>query len=203
MSHRRRRFGPFVAGPLVAGVGAAFSLAGCGTSPADSRATQLRPVETSVPQGTADPRVRPAVEAYESFTRAAVEAQEHPVAPGAKIPDEADLARFSFDPIRGEYEAFVAELSQSRIAYRGTPPQSHIGVIEIDPDAVPWPRVVLSDCRSGEHDWQAYSGDDVVRPTATAGVAAPRGLAVTVVYSEQRWGVQSVLADPHGTCAPS
>lgn len=178
------------------------AVVGCSPSVPDSRAAYVRPADTAVPQGTADPRAQPAIEAYDSFVAAVHAVQRTPVPSGTPYPGDADLNQHSFDPARAQYQALVAGLAAEHLEYRGTPPTSRVTVSLIDVDATPWPRVVLADCRVGTDGWTAYdTRTGTARPDQVPGLPTPDGLAVTMIRDQQHWGVQTVLPAPAGTCS--
>jgi hypothetical protein len=193
-----RRNGPIV---MVTGLAVAGLAAGCSVSDHGPPPGLRRPAETSVPEGTSDPRARPAIQAYQDFVRAAARAQQKPVAAEGDYPQDADFSQYSVDPVVAEYGARVAGLSQAKQEFRGTPPQSHIEVMSIDPDAAPWPAVILSDCQTGRAGWQVFD-TRTGRPVADAVPAVPEpfGVTVTVIYSRLRWGVSTITLDSTRTC---
>lgn len=103
--------------------------------------------------------------------------------------------------MQSQYEAFVATLARSGHAFHGTPPKTTIAVKAIDLDADPYPMVTLSDCQTETENWRAYSNrTKKMNPALKPGIPAPYGLLVDVVYMKQRWNVQTIKADPAGTC---
>jgi hypothetical protein len=190
-----------VAGAIIAITGSAGLATGCSAGDDRAPAGLLRPAETSVPKGTDDPRVGPAVEAYQRFLQAAAAAQQKPVADEASLPKEADFSLFSFDPIVSEYAARIRGLSLAKREFRGTPPQSNLTVTSIDPDAPNFPTVTLSDCQTGLDNWQLFditTGKSVVDQEPT--IPRPFGVSVSVIYSRQRWGVHTITLDSTRTC---
>lgn len=176
-------------------------MAGCSTGDQREPAGLLRPAETSIPKGTDDPRVGPAVQAYQDFLQAAAAAQQKPVPDEASLPEEADFSLFSFDPIVSEYAARIRGLSLAKREFRGTPPQSNLTVTSIDADAPRWPTVTLSDCQTGLDNWQLFdtkTGKSVVDPEPT--IPRPFGVSVSVIYSRQHWGVHTITLDSTRTC---
>ena len=190
-----------VAGAISVITGSTGLVAGCSTGEESAPAGLLRPAETSIPKGTDDPRVSPAVQAYQAFLRAAAAAQQKPVADQASLPKEADFSLFSFDPIVSEYAARIRGLSLAKREFRGTPPQSNLAVTSIDPDAPRWPTVTLSDCQTGLDNWQLFditTGKAVVDQEPT--IPRPFGVSVSVIYSRQHWGVHTITLDSTRTC---
>jgi hypothetical protein len=177
----------------------AFLTAGCVATGGSDQVGLVRPAETSVPKGTSDPRVRAAVTAYQKFTEAVVRAQQK--TEPSPSPSVAEFGQFSFDPVEGEYQARLKLLHRAKAHFRGTPPQSHLRVTSIDPDASPWPTVTLSDCQTGHEQWQAV---DVRTGKPAPGqepmVPRPYGATITVVYHQQHWGVHTISLDSSRTC---
>lgn len=204
MVNQFRRNGPIMGatGPIMVATGLAAGLAaGCSASSAPPAGLR-RPAETAIPEGTSDPRARPAVKVYEEFLRALARAQQKPLADETRYPPNADFSQFSFDPVEGEYGARVIGLSRAKREFRGTPPQSHVVVSSIDPDAAPWPMVTLSDCQTGRAAWRAFdtrTGKPV--PSQEAIVPTPFGMTVTVIYTRLRWGVNTITLDSTRTCS--
>lgn len=196
-----RRLGPT---PAVATLAAAVMLiavaSGCSITP-DSRMSDLRPADTVVARGTADPRAAPAIAAYEAFMAAAVTAQRHPVGAGYRVPAAADLSRLAFDPVRAEYELFVKHLAATHLRFRGDAPTSQLTVTRIDLDAQPWPTIALADCRMTPASWLPH---DTRNDEATAmqwpGLQEAGPVAVTMVFYQQHWGVQTILPTKSPSC---
>ncbi len=182
---------------VLAGLVAGCSAAGSATD----QAGRVRPAQTSLPRGTEDPQVRAAVLAYEDFILAFNQAQRKPAADVKALPENADFTRFSFDPIAAEFEATVRKLSLAKSEYRGTPPRSHVTLTSVDPDATPWPTVTLSDCQTGQDEWKAFNTQaNKPVPNQEPRVQRPYGTVVTVIYNHERWGVNTIRADPTRTC---
>jgi hypothetical protein len=178
---------------------AALAARCAGNQPSDGAA--VRPAQTSFPRGTEDPLVKPAVSAYQNFLKAIAEAQQKPVAQSRNYPAAADFTRYSFDPVAGEFEAAVRGLSVAKQHYQGDPPQSHLKVVAIDQDASPLPMVTLSDCQTGVEKWQVFDTQTgKVVPHQEPRIPSPYGATITVVYNEQRWGVNTITMDPQRTC---
>jgi hypothetical protein len=162
----------------------------------------VAPPATAIPSGTADPRVGPAVSTYLAFIKTTNRAMRYPVDPSdGRYPEGSDFSRYSVHPVESQYAAFIRTLVRSHHAFRGTPPKSTIGVVSIDLQAEPYPLITLSDCQTDSANWRAYdTRTRVMNPQMTPRFAAPYGILVEVVYVRQRWGVQTVKADPAGTC---
>ena len=163
----------------------------------------MKPAATAIPSGVADPRASAAVSTYRAFISTSVHAQQHPrVAKNGKYSEASDFTRYSVDPIQGQYEAFVTMLARTHHAFRGTPPISTVTVRAIDLDAQPYPLITLSDCQSKKDAWRAYNTrTNIMNPLMTPAIPAPYGIIVDVVYVAQRWSVQTIKADPAGTCS--
>jgi hypothetical protein len=141
------------------------------------------------------------VVAYEEFTKAAIAAQQKPLAEAKAYPKAADFTRYSFDPVQAEYEAATRQLSLAKTEFRGTPPVSHVSVTAIEPDANPWPMVTLSDCRTGQDGWRAFD-TRTGKPVAEQVPSSPASRStVTVIYYHQRWGVNTIVSNPTPSCA--
>ncbi len=151
---------------------------------------------------TVEPQAQPAVEAYEQFFTLGLDATRNPGRlPSEPVSGGADFRNFSFDPMRGQYTAFVLGLASDKVAFKGTPPTPQITVSTVDLTAKPYPMVVLSNCPTPAPTWKAYSiatGAEV--PTSTSSVPPPYRLRVEVIQYQGRWGVSKVTADNTATC---
>jgi len=149
-----------------------------------------------------DPRAQPAIEAYRQFFALGLDATRNPGRlPAEAEPGAADFRNYSFDPMRGQYTAFVLGLASDKVAFKGAPPTPRITVSTVDMAATPHPTVVLSNCPTPAPTWKAYSlatGAEV--PTTTSSVAPPYRLSVEVIEYQGRWGVAKVTADNSATC---
>ena len=182
-------------------VAVAGLVVGCGVAGGSDDAGQLRPAQTSIPKGTSDPQVKPALEAYQKFTLATVRAQQNPLPNSNAYPARANFTQYSFDPIAAEFESSIKALSLAKSAFRGVPPESHITVTSIDPDAQPWPTVTLSDCQTGQDGWQAFdTRTNKPVPNQEPRIPSPYGAIVTMVYNQQHWGVNSIKMDEDRKC---
>lgn len=176
-------------------------VAGCGSSGDQAAAGRVRPAETDIPDGLSDPRVAPAVEAYRMFQSAVVRSQKRPLPAAGEYPENADFTRYSFEPIAGEFEAEIRRLNLAKGKFRGKPPVSDLRVVSVDPDASPWPVVKLSDCQTGQAEWQAVdAGTGKPLPDVTPRVPRPYGIVIAMVYNQQHWGVNTISMDPGRTC---
>jgi hypothetical protein len=188
----------------VTGVAAAV-LSGCGSSDVSTQAGAVKPIVTAIPSGTADSRTLAAVHTYEAFNRTVAEARRRPVPGGTSLPYVANFTRYSVDPVRAEYESVIADLSNKKWRYRGTPPKSDIRVTSIDPETPEGPTVTLSDCLrtgKGKFDWVVYNTVNNT-PVRDKKVATPavQALSITVVFSRLRWSVQTINPEVKRKCA--
>jgi hypothetical protein len=200
LSQFRRKIGLVLS---VTGV-AATVLSGCGSSDAATQTGAANPVVTAIPSGTADSRTLAAVHTYEAFNRTVAVARRSPVPARTKLPYEADFTRYSFDPARAEYEAVIADLSNKKWRYRGKQPKSDIRVTSINPEAAEGPTVTLSDClRTVKPGWVVYNAvNNTPVKDKTVTTPAVQALAITVVFTRLRWGVQTITPDTKRKCAP-
>ncbi|MBL8929326.1 MAG: hypothetical protein JNL54_04305 [Kineosporiaceae bacterium] len=166
-----------------------------------SQTTSLTPSPASA-TSSADAAAAPAIAAYRQFFVLGLEATRDPSRFTAEAkPGPADFRAYAFDPILGEYVAFVMGLASDKVAYRGTPPTPRISVTTVDLAATPYPRVELSNCPTPAPTWKQYSvttGQELV--TASPSVAPPYRLAVEVIQHQGRWGVSKITADGSATC---
>jgi hypothetical protein len=164
--------------------------------------TDTPPPSSSASSGsssTVDPRAAPAVAAYEAYTRSSGNAARLPLPHGSQYPPAADFEKYSFDPARARYLAYVSALAESGVTFRGTPPSPRVKVISVEPDAKPYPVVTLTDCRTPAPDWRGYR-DDKPLPVASAAVPPPYLITAKVIFYEDHWGVQSTSTDTSKTC---
>jgi hypothetical protein len=131
-----------------------------------------------------------------------IQAQQRPSATPGAYPAAADFTRYSFDPVQGEFEGALKKLSTVKGAARGTPPTSNLTVTSIDTDGAPWPTVTLWDCQTGQEDWQVVDTTTNRPLPALQALQAPAqsGTVVTVIFYQQRWGVNTIRTDPSRTC---
>lgn len=193
MRARRRSVHGAVLALLLATV-----VAGCdsGDQPTD---TPPPSSASSSPSPTIDPRAAPAVAAYEAYTRSSSNAARRPLPHGSQYPPAADFEKYSFDPARARYLAYVSALAESGVTFRGTPPSPRVRVISVEPDAKPYPVVTLTDCRTPAPDWRGYR-DDKPLPVASASVPPPYLITAKVIFYKRHWGVQSTSTDTSKTC---
>lgn len=148
-----------------------------------------------------DQRVQAAIDSYEKFRQAANEAIRDPATflDGAE-PDN-DFTQYSWDPMRGEYTAYVMSLGRQGVVFRGDPPEPQLKVMSVDLDATPHPTVVLEDCYDPTAPWASYvqkTGDRV--PLASGQASRPYRLTVTVIFYKGRWGTMDSAGDQSQPC---
>ena len=193
---------------VLAALTLALVLAGCTSTDAPKLETpsattgSASPSTASSPTPSVDPRAEPAIAAYRAFFAAGLEAARNPgrLATDPK-PGAADFRNYSFDPLRGQYIAFVMGLASDKVAYRGSPPTPRITVSRVDLAAQPYPMVELSNCPTPAPTWTAYSlatGKDI--PAKPASVPQPYRLQVEVIQYQGHWGVSKITADNTATC---
>lgn len=182
-------------------------LASCSGGGGDTEPTTSTsaPVSTATPSPTStiDPAAQPAVDAYEAFNEAANNAQRHPFGPDDKPPAGADFRKYSWDPFRGQYTAYIWGLANDGGEFRGAPPTLHVTVKAIRLNAKDWPTVILSDCQTEDGKWRYHNAKTgKVQPEATQKVSPPYRSTVTMILYKKRWGVQKVALDSSRTCTP-
>jgi hypothetical protein len=195
-------------------IAAAFTLtvlatAGCGGQDLAVKPTATRSPTTSAasptsnPSPTIDPKAQRAVEAYMNFVAARDEALQHPRKLGESYEPHADFTRFSFDPAQGEADASIVSLGEQGLLFKGDPGRPRVNVAAIEPDAKPYPMVVLKDCPTPTPTWRIYdakSGKDVTLPLPSGTQPTPYLSTVQVIYFQGRWGVSKIDADTSRTC---
>ncbi|HET9656945.1 MAG TPA: hypothetical protein VFP72_16460 [Kineosporiaceae bacterium] len=134
------------------------------------------------------------MDAYLKFTETANNAERKPHQLGQAIDPAADYGKYSFDPVRGQENAYILYLSQQGWVRRGTPPTPRPQVTSVDLAAKPYPSVSLTNCPIRSLGWeQTYydvkTGNPTPDPYATQ---APLTLNVQVIYYEGHWGVYKI-----------
>ncbi|HET9656569.1 MAG TPA: hypothetical protein VFP72_14525 [Kineosporiaceae bacterium] len=134
------------------------------------------------------------MDAYLKFTEAVNTAERKPRQLGQAIDPAADYGKYSFDPVRGQENAYFLYLWKQGWVRRGTPPTPHPQVVRTDLAAKPYPTVVLTNCSSPSPDWEnnyydVKSGQAVPDPYATR---TPLTTNVQVIYYEDHWGVYKI-----------
>jgi hypothetical protein len=159
---------------------------------------------TSSPTSTIDPKAQPAVNAYMSFVAALAEASRNPRKLGGAdyLPAE-DFTKFAFDPARGQANAFIVSLSEQGQLFKGDPGRPRVSVDAIEPDAKPYPTVVLKDCPTPTPTWRihdAKTGKEMTMTLPPGTKPTPYLSTVEVIYYQGRWGVSKIDADTSRTC---
>jgi hypothetical protein len=166
------------------------------TTPATSSpASRLTP--------TIDPKAQPAVAAYLNFVAARAEALKSPRQLGKNYLPAADFTKFSFDPVRGQANASIVSLAEQGLLFKGDPGRPRVIVAAIEPNAKPYPKVVLKDCPTPTPTWRIYdakTGKDVTLPLPAGTQPTPYLSKVEVIYYQGRWGVSKIDADTSRTC---
>lgn len=176
-------------------------LAGCSdqedeaTDPAAPSQAAPSPTAT-VPAGAEE-----ALAAYQAFQQSLAAAQANPTAKGEKAPADADVSRWSWDPLQAQMVTYVADLAAQGAHYEGTLLQGNPRVESVDLEAESWPTVVISDCAIGD-DWHPVTEDGTRLPEAgaTATPPPPYRITVTMIEYEGRWGASEQSADRSSTC---
>ncbi|MEP7193044.1 MAG: hypothetical protein ABI903_09285 [Actinomycetota bacterium] len=169
------------------------------TSPTSSTTT----TNTSNPPPTIDPIAKPAVNAYMNFVAALAEASRSPRKLGQSYLPASDFTKFSFDPIRGRANASIASLSEQGQLFKGDPGRPRVSVDAIEPDAKPYPMVVLKDCPTPTPTWRIYdakTGRAMTMTLPPGTKPTPYLSTVEVIYYQGRWGVSKIDADTSRTC---
>ena len=171
--------------------------------PTASTSSPMTSAPTSSPTPTIDPKAQPAVTAYLDFVAAVSEALKNPRKLGQNFTPAADFTKFSFDPVRGQSNDFIVSLSEGGQLFKGDPGRPRVSVDAIEPDAKPYPKVVLKDCPTPTPTWQIYdakTGKDMTRPLPPGTQPTPYLSTVEVIYYQGRWGVWKIDADTSRTC---
>ena len=168
--------------------------------------TSMTSSPTSSPKSTIDPKARPAVIAYMNYVTAIAEALRKPFKLGAQnyLP-AADFTKFAFDPVRGQANASVVSLSEQGLLYKGDPGHPRVRVDAVEPDAKPYPTVVLKDCPTPTPTWQIYdakTGKQMPMTLPPGTKPTPYLSTVEVIYYQGHWGVSKIDADTSRTCTP-
>ena len=152
---------------------------------------------------TIDPKAQPAVSAYMNYVTALNEALQSPRKLGQNFTPAADFTKSSFDPVRGDANAFIVSLSEGGQLFKGDPGRPRVKVVAIEPDAKPYPTVVLKDCPTPTPTWRIYdakTGKDMTMPLPPGTQPTPYLSTVEVIYYQGRWGVWKIDADTSRTC---
>jgi hypothetical protein len=188
-----------------------LATAGCGgvdvavkptatTSPTTSATSS----PTSSPTSTIDPKAQPAVDAYLAYMSASDNALRNPRALGQDFAPGADYTKYSFDPERSEFSAFINQLSSQGLKMAGDPGRPRPTVRSIDLAAKPSPLVVLTDCPTPAVNWDAHevkTGKNVTVPPPAGTVPPPYRTTVQVISYKSHWGVFKITTDSSRTCS--
>jgi hypothetical protein len=182
--------------------------AACGATNAPVKSAELASKSaTSVPKSspvpTIDPQAQPAVNAYMNFVTALDTASRNPRKLGQNFLPSADFTKFSFDPIRGQANASIVSLSDQGQLFKGDPGHPRVQVAEIEPDAKPYPTVVLKDCPTPTPTWHIYNaktGKQLAMTLPPGTPPTPYLSTVEVIFFQGRWGVSTIAADTTRTC---
>jgi len=188
-----------------------LATAACGGGEAAVKPTALRSPTTpatssltSSPTPTIDPKAQPAVDAYLAYMTASNNALRKPRPLGQDFAAGTDYTKYSFDPERSEFSAFVRQLSSQGMKMAGDPGRPRPKVQSVDLAAKPSPFVVLTDCPTPAVKWDAYevkTGKDVTVPPPSGTVPPPYRTTVQVINFEGHWGVSKITTDSGRTCS--
>jgi hypothetical protein len=197
---------------IVAGFTASvLATAACGAGGVVVKSASTAPTSTSMTSSptssqtpTIDPKARPAVTAYMNFVAARGEAMRNPrKLGGADYLPAADFTKYAFDPVRGQTNASIVSLSEQGQLFKGDPGHPRVKVDAIEPDAKPYPTVVLKDCPTPTPTWQIYdarTGKAVTMTLPPGTPPTPYLSTVEVIYYQGHWGVSKIDADTSRTC---
>ena len=150
---------------------------------------------------TIDPKAQPAVNAYMDFVAARTEALRSPRKSGHR--PATDFTTYSFDPFRGQESATIESLGEQGQLFKGDPGRPRVNVTTIEPDAKPYPTVVLNDCPTPTKTWRIYdakTGSDMTPRLPKGAQPMPYLSTVEVIYYQGHWGVSKIDADTSRTC---
>lgn len=197
-------------------IAAAFALTGLATAACGGGDGAAKPTVTKAPTGSSmtssptsspassiDPKAKPAVDAYMNFVAALAEASKSPRKLGQSYLPAADFTKFSFDPVRGRANASIVSLSEQGQLFKGDPGRPRVSVDAIEPDAKPYPKVVLKDCPTPTPTWRIYdakTGKAMTMTLPPGTKPTPYLSTVEVIYYQGRWGVSKIDADTSRTC---
>jgi hypothetical protein len=158
---------------------------------------------TSTPTPTIDPEAQPSVTAYMNYVTALNEAMKQPRKLGENFAPASDFTKFAFDPARGQANDFIVSLSQQGQLFKGDPGRPRVRVVAIEPDAKPYPIVVLKDCPTPTPTWRIYdakSGKPMTMTLPPGTKPTPYVSTVELIYYQGHWGVWKIDADTSHTC---
>jgi hypothetical protein len=152
-----------------------------------------------------------------SVTVGAFEPTDHPCAqhthptprtPAYHIAPDPQLChvspKYSFDPERSDFSAFIYQLSSQGLKMDGDPGRSRPEVRTLDLAAKPHPLVVLTDCPTPAIKWDAHegkTGKDVSVAPPSGMVPSPYRTTVQVINDEGHWGVSKITTDASRRCS--
>jgi hypothetical protein len=187
-----------------------LAVAGCGGGDgvvkptATSTLSPMTSSPTSSPTPTIDPKVQPAVDAYLAYITASNNALREPRALGQDFAPGADYTKYSFDPERSDFSAFIHQLSSQGLKMAGDPGRPRPKVRSIDLAAKPSPLVVLTDCPIPAAKWDAHdvkTGKNMAVPPPAGTVPPPYRTTVQVINYQSHWGVSKITTDSGQTCS--
>ena len=197
-------------------IAAAFTLTvlavtGCGSGhgaavkpAATSTLSPMTSSPTSSPTLTVDPKAQPAVDSYLAYMNASNNALRNPRALGHDFAAGADYTKYSFEPERSQFSAFINQLWSQGLKMVGDPGRPRPMVQSIDLAAKPSPLVVLTDCPTPAVEWDAHdvkTGKNMAVPPPTGTVPPPYRTTVRVISYQGRWGVSKITTDSSRTCS--
>ena len=159
---------------------------------------------TSNPPPTIDPKAQPAVDAYLAYMTASNNALRMPRTLGQDFPPSADYTKYSFDPERSAFSAFIHQLSSQGLKMAGDPGRPRPKVRSIDLAAKPFPIVFLTDCPTATVKWDAHdvnTDKNAAVPPPAGTVPPPYRTTVQVINYKNQWGVAKITTDSGRTCA--
>ena len=194
---------------IVAGLAVttlATAACGAGSVPVKSVAPMSIPAASSATSSstpTIDPKAQSAVTAYLDYVTALNQALQSPRKLGQNFAPVDDFTMFAFDPARGQANVFIVSLSEQGQVFKGDPGRPRVRVDTIEPDAKPYPRVVLKDCPTPTPTWRihdAKTGKEMTMTLPPGTQPTPYLSTVEVIYYQGHWGVSKINADTSKTC---
>ncbi len=145
---------------------------------------------------------RAVLTAYQNFFRATRNALRAPTTLTQAPTPEADFTRWAFDPLRTQYQLYVAGLAERRVAFRGEAPTPRASVVSVAMNDKPYPTAVVSDCLKQSSTWHEYViATGQIVPPRSSPAPAPHRVTSTLVFYQGRWGVAQNVADTSVTCS--
>ena len=171
------------------------------SSPTSTSPSATKASPTTSPTPTIDPQAQPAATAYMNFMAAAAKAQENPPAIGVGYAPDADITKYSFDPLQHQYNLYISDLQAQGVAFKGTPPIPRVTVSAINLAAEPYPTVILADCPTPAPSWKAYDSTGKVVADKPGTVPPPHKTVVQMINYGGHWGVYKSTPDASKTCS--